>query len=473
MSTLLTTEATETATETAIAATSAAMEQTVDQAVTAQALMLDQTDKQLDSVISKIAYLVDCELAEFALLEAQETKLGNVKDKQHKLSLVVNQVCQDLVGTVTGGRLDKQANNQQANAAVTEYASPVGIIFAVIPMTNPIPNSLYKILNAIKTRNALIISYPRLAVSVGAKLIALVQDVLKAAGLPPQLIQSVPLPSDRVKVSQFMQHPKVDLILATGGQGLVKAALSSGTPAYAVGPGNVPAIICNDAPLEATAEAIIQSKSYDNGIICGSESALIVERNIALSFSIQLEKSGAAVLTVAEKSIATAHWFEAPGQLNRTVVGKSAQALANLAGIKRDYEIKMLVIPCLPGEVVSYGQEKLAPIVAMFTMETEQLIPLAQSVLSMDGSGHTAVVHTQDPAMMHQCALELPVGRMLVNSPSTFGMMGVSTALPLAFMLGSGSWGGNISTEAITWRHLVNIKRLSMHVQDVIVPDVA
>jgi len=443
-----------------------AIEETINAAVNAQSRIISQTDQQLDKVISTIACLVKIELAEFAKLEALETDLGNANDKQHKLSLVVNQVCQDLQGVITAGRLQDNQNND-----VIEYASPKGVIFAVIPMTNPIPNSLYKILNSIKTRNALIISYPRAALSVGAKLIKLVQKVLNDTGLPPRLIQSVPLPSDREKVSQFMQHPKIDLILATGGQGLVKAALSSGTPAYAVGPGNVPAIICKDAPLAATAKAIIQSKSYDNGIICGSESVLIIEQEIATLFSQQLEQSGAAVLTAVEISIATAHWFETQGKLHRKIVGKSAQVLADIAGIKRDYEIRMLVIPCQEREIHSYGQEKLAPIVAMLSIDTDNMIPVAKAVLAMDGSGHTAVVHTLNETIIHQCGIELPVGRILVNSPSTFGMMGVSTALPLTFMLGSGSWGGNISTDAITWRHFVNIKRLSLHVNDVVIPN--
>ena len=448
---------------------STVVDQTISKSIEAQVTVLNHNDQYLDKLIGKITHCVNSELYEFARLEAEETAIGNVKDKYHKLSLVTNQVCKNLTGTVTFGCLDENS----AQNDVVEYGYPIGVIFAVIPMTNPIPNSLFKILNAIKTRNSLIVSYPRAGVSVGNKLITLVQSLLEEAGISPNLIQSVPLPSDRAQAQKFMSHDKVNLILATGGQKLVRAALSSGNPAYAVGPGNVPAIVCKGANLSKAARNIVQSKSYDNGIICGSESVLIVEKVVDIEFMKQLEAQKAAVLSLKEKQTAISHWYDNDGSIRREIVGKSAAFLAELAGITRDYQILVLVLPCLKSEIDLLGKEKLAPFVALISVSDNELIPVANSVLSFDGAGHTAVVHTNDPHMIDKCAVELPAGRILANTPATFGMMGVSTELPLSFMLGSGSWGKNISTDAITWRHFLNIKRLALHVNDIKVPELS
>lgn len=434
---------------------------TIENARLAQSSFCNWSDSDIDKIILQISEQVASREQEFANDTVAETGIGNAIHKAHKLRLVHNQVSSELIGKKTIGQITS------LDCGVTEYASPRGTIFAVIPMTNPIPNSLFKILLALKTRNSLIVSYPRKATTVGSKLINLVQGILMLNNAPKNMVQVVSQPSSRAKVNCFMQHEAIDLILATGGAGLVKSAYSSGNPSFGVGPGNVPVLICPDANLNNAAESIVQSKAYDNGIICGSESNLIVDHTVLSEFSDKLKAHNAAILTAEEKSRSLRFWFDGNGSISEEALGKSPEVLAQLADIKRDYPIKVFIIPAYVEEYEILGKEKLAPVLSMFESTTEEGLNLAIQFLANDGAGHSAVIHTRDEDKIKTFAEKIPAGRILVNTPATFGMMGVSTKLNLSFMLGSGSWGGNITTEAITWRHLLNIKREARHAYDV------
>ncbi|MCG7534598.1 aldehyde dehydrogenase family protein [Pseudoalteromonas sp. OOF1S-7] len=438
------------------------VESLVSNAECAKLEILAKSDQELEEAVIKIAQGVAELSEEFVNEEYQQSKIGNIVDKTHKLSIVTDLASKDLLGIKTFGAISEQDG-------VTEYASPVGVIFAIVPLTNPIPNSLYKILNAIRTRNSIIISYPKKTVSIGLRLIKLVNSILSNLNFPKDLVQALPLTSSRELVQQVMSHPGIDLILATGGSSLVKAVLSSGNPAYTVGPGNVPALIFDDADLGHASRCIVKSKAYDNGIICGSESNLIVDSRVYTALIKELEQSGAAVLSESEKERATQMWFEEQGGLKTSMVGKPAQYLAVIAGIERDYLIRTLVIPCRAKEVEYYCWEKLAPVMSILNVHQSQLISVAEKLLSMDGEGHTAAIHTMNKETELECAERLSAGRILVNCPATFGMMGVTSHLPISFMLGSGTWGSCISTDAITWRHLLNIKRLSHYKENPIV----
>lgn len=429
----------------------------VVKAKAAQHSIESQTEFQLEKLILSITAAVKSDLKFYCEQEITQSGLGRLDSKLDKLALVCDKASQDLLGIKTFGRQAAIGGSER----VIEYLSPVGLIFAVIPLTNPVPNSLFKVINALRTRNSIILSYPKKVSKLGEHLVNLIQSHLAAAGLPKTLVQTLPLESDRNIIAKFMSHKGIDLILATGGAGLVKSAYSSGNPAYGVGPGNVPALITTTANLQQAASQIIQSKGYDNGIICGSENSIVVESSIYDNFMVALAEEGAAVIGDDERDNAIASWFDPETwKINKELLGVEASDLAKIAGISRPYPIKLIVLPILEHEIARLGREKLTTISTLLRSEGRG-IELCKKVLEVDGEGHSAVIHSYDPSEVDAFAEAIPAGRLLVNAPATSGMMGVSTDLPLSFMVGSGSYGKNITTDNIGWKHLVNIKRVA------------
>src|SRR5262249_2913741 len=266
-----------------------------------------------------------------------------------------------------------------------EIASPVGVVFGLVPKTNPVSTFVFKVLIALKSRNALILSCHRDAQQVGDQTGRLIAAVLLRHGAPADLVQWIRGRVDRQITQQFMQHPDVALILATGSASLVRAAYSSGTPALGVGPGNAPAWVCSDADPDVVARKIVSSKSFDNGIICASEHNLVVDATIRSRLIDALQRHGAAVLEVGEIARFLAILVDpVTGRIRREVVGKSAAFLLRKAGIMRDTEIKLVVVPAdledLSGPL---GREKLVPIVSLFTVAgDEQGFEVCRQVLA-------------------------------------------------------------------------------------------
>ncbi len=428
----------------------------VKEAVNAQREIETWSDEKVNTLLSDLVLNFSRDLAYFARREVEETGIGNETDKKHKLSLVAETIVGQLLKEKTIGELKK------ITPRLIEYASPMGVIFAVIPMTNPVPNSLFKTILSIKTRNALIVSYPKAATNLGLECMEIIQSTLRKHGAPQYLIQNAPLPSTRERSGLLMSHRDVNLILATGGGKLVQAAYRSGTPAYGVGPGNVPVLVTDTADLQQTAADIIKGKSYDNGIVCGSESNLIVSETICQTFIVALEDCGAAVLTPDEsKRVAQTLFDSSTSRIRREYVGVDCQTLAEKTGVSRPWSIKVLIMPTSEEELPKYSREKMAPLLTLLAVDVKRSIELAKRMLLDDGAGHTAVIHSKDINAIKAFAEQIPAGRLLVNTPATHGMLGETTEIPRTFMAGCGSWGGNISTDGITWRHLVNIKMLA------------
>jgi len=278
-------------------------------------------------------------------------------------------------------------------------------------------------------------------------------------------VQTVRQRSSREKTMMFMNHPDVSLILATGGTSMVKAAYSSGTPAIGVGPGNAPVLICADADLSRTAQDVVQSKSFDNGVICASENNLVVVASVRDDFVRMLEAHGAIVLKPDEKNRFTPRVFDIEHlSLQKSLVGKSAQFIAEFAGIRRARDARLIVVPATQDEIEGpYGHEKLAPILSLFTVEDEaEGLRLSKRILANQGQGHTAVIHTENQELIRQFALEMPASRILVNVPAAQGAIGLGTGLTPSFTLGCGTFGGNSTTDNVTYTHLINIKRLAL-----------
>lgn len=425
----------------------------------AQAALLARgpSEEEIDELLGAISARLLHEAEALAEEAVQETGLGNARDKAHKNRLA----CEGILATLVGQRAAGEIGSKDG---VIEVASPIGVVFALVPVTNPTSNAIFKVLVCIKTRNALILSFHRGAARVGARTVALVREVLRARGFPENLVQVVEGRTSRRQTQQYMKHDAVGLILATGGPDMVKVAYSSGTPALGVGPGNAPVWVCADVEPDRVAHDIIQSKTYDNGIICGSEHNLVVDRAMVGPLWEALERAGAAVLDVDEMVRYLPALLDPEGHgLRRPFLGKPAAVLAQAAGIRRPYLIDLLVFPAPLGRLGTwFSREKLAPVLSLFPVEgDDQALSVCQRILAQQGAGHTAVIHSHDDARIRRFAEQIPAGRLLVNTPATLGMLGVTTDLPLSFMLGCGTFGGNNTTDAIGFRHLLNIKRVA------------
>lgn len=241
---------------------------------------------------------------------------------------------------------------------------------------------------------------------------------------------------------------------------------SSGKPAIGVGPGNAPVLVCADADIVAAAEGIVSSKSFDNGVICGSENNMVVVSSVADEFIRQLKERGAAVLTADEMSRFTAQVFESDSPtLKKAMVGKSARFIAEQTGICRETDIRLIVILTKHDDLQGpYGHEKLAPILSLTAGNDEvEGIELCRKILDNQGRGHTAVIYTSNRDLMRQFGLAIDASRILVNAPSAPGCVGIGTGLTPSFTLGCGTYGGNSTSDNVTYTHLLNIKRLAVH----------
>jgi len=458
----------------------------VDVAVTraqrAQAAFENWTDRRIDVLLAEAATTLAGRAEELAIAAVRETGLGNVPDKTIKIRFASLGVYDSLAGHIAQGPLSVDTDRQ-----VIEYASPVGVVFAVAPVTNPVATAIFKMLIALKGRNALILSFHHHAAGVGQLTCGIVREVLKAHGAPADLVQWVPRPSRKI-TRRFMAHAGVSLVLATGGQSLVDAAYSSGTPAIGVGPGNAPAWICADADLDHAARAVVASKAFDNGVICGAEHSLVVDGRAAGAFADALTRAGAAILTPDEVHRFAAEAIDpTAGTLRHEFVGKSADTIAAAIGLVRPYPFRLLVLPSSglrdavsetrsqrPGlrgftsetTAQALGRfstgEKLAPVLSMFTVDGEdEGLRLCQMLLLIAGAGHTAVIHSANASRIERFARAIPAGRILVNSPAAQGCCGMTTGLACSMTLGCGTFGGNSTTDNVTFRHLLNVKRVA------------
>ena len=434
--------------------------QMVARAVKAQQSFEKWPEDRVDALLQDVAQAIAERAEELAEANVAETGIGKVSDKVAKIRFASLEVYKTIASHSASGLLRTDSQTK-----VTEIASPVGVVLGLIPVTNPVSTIIFKVLVALKGRNALILSCHRDALGVGSRACDIIRDVIERHGAPGDLVQPIRQRSSRQKTMMFMNHPDVSLILATGGTSMVKAAYSSGTPAIGVGPGNAPVLICADADLSKAAQAVIQGKSFDNGVICGSENNLVVVASVRDDFIKKLEANGAVILGSDEKNRFTAQVFDLDSpSLKKSVIGKSAQFIADSAGIHRGKDIRLIVVPIRQDELQGpYGHEKLAPILSLCTVNDEaEGFRVCQQILLNQGSGHTAVIHTKNQELIRQFGCDMPASRILANVPASQGCVGLGTGLTPSFTLGCGTFGGNSTTDNITYTHLLNIKRLAL-----------
>jgi acetaldehyde dehydrogenase/alcohol dehydrogenase len=435
------------------------VEELVGQALVAQQEIHDWPEERIDAMLLAVAQSFAIHAKELAEDTVRITRIGNVPDKTCKNIIASMGVYRSLVGRPASGVLSTDEARK-----VTEIASPVGVVVGLIPATNPAATAIFKALIALKGRNALILSFPRSLRDVGPRIGAIMQDALQGSGASPHLVQWIKHGHSRKKTEILMGHPKVALVLATGGASMVRAAYGSGTPTIGVGPGNAPALICADADLEHAAQSVVLSKSFDNGLVCGSENNLVVVASVRGAFVEALIKAGAAVLTPEEAR----HFTEIvvvpeTHQFRNEILGQGAAMVAEFLEIKRDYPVQLIVVPAetVEGEE-AYFREKMAPILSLFTVADEQEgFELSLELLEREGKGHTAVIHTRSTEKINRFAAAMPASRILANSPASHGVIGFCTGLMPSLTLGCGTFGGNSTTDNVSYRNLLNIKRLA------------
>ncbi len=436
-----------------------AVDAMVDAAVAAQREFAGWTEDRVDALLRDLSRAVVRHAEELARATVEETTIGNADDKILKIQFASSGVYASLAGQPGSGVLD-----QDRRRRTVELASPVGVVFALIPMTSPVSTLVDNVLIALKGRNALIVSTHRRARGVADRTGEVVGEVLTRHGAPEGLVQLVGGRASRQTTARFMRHPGVAMILATGGRDMVTAAYSAGKPAIGVGPGNAPAWICADADLVDAARSVVASKAFDNGLICGAEQHLLVDASVVEDFTAALTAEGAAVLDGAESAQFTSAAFDpATGDLHLWLVGRSGGVLTEAAGLAHHTTSRVVVFRADRDRLEGFAtRERLAPAVSLFVVESDdQALQLSRSLLAHQGAGHTAVIHTSDEDRVLRFATEVPASRILVNVPASLGCCGALTGLEPSFTLGCGTLGGNSTTDNVGYRNLLNVKRIA------------
>lgn len=415
-------------------------------------------EERVDALLEAIAQKVAGEAQALAEQTVAETTLGNVPDKVMKITFASLAVQQAIAGQPGRGLL-----SEDKELRVSEFASAVGVVVGLVPVTNPVPTFVNKTLIALKSRNAIILSVHRMALGVGNTVGDMITEVLDEHGAPDGIVQWLRERTSRRITSKFMRHEDIGMILATGGPAMVKAAYSSGKPAIGVGAGNAPAWVAPDADPVAAAQAMVLSKSFDYGLICGSEQHAVVDASLREAFVSALEEAGAVVLDDEETEQFMATAFEPTGDLKMEHVGRSAETIAESVGLARGKGAKLLVFQAdSKNPEGAQARERLAPVLSLFTVEgKDEAMRLCRTLLEHEGAGHTANIHTDDQALVDRFAEHMPASRILVNVPSAAGCCGIATGLKPSLTLGCGTFGGNSTTDNVTHTNLMNVKRVA------------
>lgn len=427
------------------------------QAKEAQERFAEFSQAEVDRVVAAMAEAGFRAAERLARMAVEETGYGRVDDKIRKNEFCTRDLYEAIRDLRTVGVI-----REDARKGLVEIAEPLGVVAAIIPTTNPTSTTFFKGIISVKTRNAVIFSpHPR-AVGCICESAQVLRQAAEASGAPAGLIGCMTratLPG----TNELMRHPDVSLILATGGHGLVKAAYSSGKPAYGVGPGNVPVYIDRSANIAKAVADAVAGKTFDYGTLCSSEQALVVDAPVKSEVISHLRELRAYFLSAAEAERVGRALIATGGRVNPDLVGQPAQRIAQAAGFDVPAETSVLV-----GELSGVGREfplsgeKLSPVLAFYTVDGwEEGLRRCIEIVNFGGRGHTAAIHAGDRDVVQQFAQRIPAFRVVVNTPASLGAVGYTNELDPSMTLGCGSYGGNITADNITARHLMNVKRVA------------
>jgi acetaldehyde dehydrogenase (acetylating) len=429
----------------------------VARAQRAQQQLAELSQAQIDAIVEAMARAVQPQCEALAKLAHEETGYGVVADKVRKNRFAAETVYEFIKPMKTVGVLRRIEATK-----IVEIGEPFGVVAAIIPTTNPTSTAIYKILISIKARCAIVMSPHPSAKRCITRCAEIMEPAARAAGLPEGAISCLSTVTLE-GTQELMRQKGVRVILATGGMGLVRAAYSAGKPAYGVGPGNAPAYIERTADVQKAVADILTGKTFDNGLLCSSENSVVVDEAVAAEAKAAFLAQGGYFLNAAEAD-ALARVLVTPQRLpNPQLVGQSAIVVAQRAGITVPPGTRALIAE-LQGVGRDYplSIEKLCPVLSFYVVKDwQEGCERCKQILQYGGMGHTMAIHSRNDEVILQFGLKKPAFRIVVNTPTTLGSIGLTTGLDPAMTLGCGGWGGNITSDNISPLHLINVKRLA------------
>lgn len=419
----------------------------------AEYALLDQA--HVDAVVKAIATAAVAHAETLAAMAVEETGFGKVQDKKTKNILASEKLHDAIKGMKTIGVI-----NEDKDHGIVEIAVPMGVIAGIIPSTNPTSTTIYKSIIALKSGNAIVFTPHPSAKKCIAKTVEMIRGVLGSCGVSEDLVNCMSVPT--IEGSGELMRV-VDLILATGGPGMVKAAYSSGTPALGVGAGNVPAYIERSANIEDAVSKIFASKTFDNGTVCASEQSIVTDAVIADKVKAAVIAQGGYFLEGEKLEKVKRIMERGNGSMNPDIVGRDAACIAKLAGIEIPAGTRLLVSDEKGvGSRYPFSKEKLTALLGFYVVEDwKEACEMCHALLKNGGIGHSLSIHSQNEAVIREFGLKKPVSRLLVNTPSTHGAVGISTGLFPSFTLGCGAVGGSSTSDNVTPLNLMNIRRVA------------
>src|SRR3954463_238411 len=426
--------------------------------------LAELSQDQIDAIVDGMAQAATPQAEAFARLAHEETGYGVTADKVEKNLFASDKVYRFIRPMKTVGVIQRLEDRK-----VIEIAEPFGVVAAIVPSTNPTSTAIYKILISLKARCPIVISPHPSAARCITRVAEIMNGAARTAGAPEGAINwmtTVTLEGTQ----ELMKAREVAVILATGGMGLVRAAYSAGKPAYGVGPGNAPSFIERTANVKKAVRDIVTGKTFDNGVLCSSENSVVVDAPIAEQVKREFQAQGGHFLSKADAD-KVAKGLVTPQRLpNPALVGKSAAFIANACGVTVPDGTRILIAP-LDGVGRDYplSIEKLCPVLSFYIVKDwREGCERCRQILRYGGMGHTMSIHSQNDQVILEFGLKKPAFRIVVNSPTTHGSIGLSTGLDPAMTLGCGGFGGNITSDNISPRHLLNIKRLAYEIAPVV-----
>ncbi len=423
-------------------------------------ILAEFSQDQIDSLVDAMAAAVTPQAEALARLAHEETGYGVVADKIQKNLFASEKVYRFIRPMKTVGVIRRLEDRK-----VIEIAEPFGVVCAIVPTTNPTSTAIYKILISIKARCPIVISPHPSAVRCITRVAEIMNEAARKAGAPEGAINCMATVTLE-GTQELMKAREVSVILATGGMGLVRAAYSAGKPAYGVGPGNAPAFIERTADVPKAVRDVVTGKTFDNGVLCSSENSVVVDGPVVEEVRREFVKNGGYFMSTAEMD-AVAKVLLGPERLpNPALVGRPATTIAQQAGISVPADTRVLIAE-LKGVGRDYplSIEKLCPVLSFYVVaDWKEGCERCKEILRYGGMGHTMSIHSRNDQIILEFGLKKPAGRIVVNSPTTHGSIGLTTGLDPAMTLGCGGWGGNITSDNITPRHLLNIKRIAYEI---------
>ena len=435
------------------------IEKLVEKGKSALKEMINLNQEQVDNIVKEMALAGLSNHMRLAKMAVEETKRGVYEDKIVKNLFATEYIYHSIKYQKTVGIIDENEEEDYF-----EIAEPVGVIAGITPVTNPTATTLFKCIIALKTRNPIIFAFHPSSQRCSVESARIVRDAAMKAGAPKDCIQWIEKPS--IDATQaLMNNDGISLILATGGSSMVKAAYSAGKPALGVGPGNVPCYIEKSADIKRAVTDLILSKTFDNGMICASEQAVIIDKDIYDAVVEYMTKLDCFfVNTEDQQKLEKLVIDEKKCAMNPQIVGQSAYTIAQMAGIDVPADTKILVAKVEGvGEGYPLSREKLCPILACYKVnDSKEGIKRAVEMINFGGSGHSAVIHSNDEEVINEFAKQVNTGRIIVNQPSSHGAIGdlYNTNMP-SLTLGCGSFGRNSTTANVSAVNLINKKRVA------------